>query len=41
MEDISEIGDAATVSRDGRHIEAFRSLEGVMQDPLKRRRTGS
>jgi len=40
MEEILRICDAATVLRDGRHIETFASLEGVSQDTLVARMVG-
>jgi len=40
MEEIYEICDAATVLRDGRHVETFASLQGVTRDTLVRRMVG-
>ncbi len=40
MDEIYEICDAATVLRDGRHVETFASLNGVQPDTLVQRMVG-
>jgi L-arabinose transport system ATP-binding protein len=40
MEEIFQICDAATVLRDGRHVETFSSLAGVSRDTLVQRMVG-